>query len=285
MDFPWQAPAKASLETAIASGRLSHAVLVSGYPGWGETELCAWLALELLGREADRDARSMAHPDLRWVAPDGGLIKVDQVRALAEFSLGTAQTASGKVAVVENAHTMNLNAANALLKTLEEPPGTMTLILGTDSAGSLAPTVRSRCQTFSIPRNTRQALDWLPEPAARALMEDYDGAPLLAARGAQSGERPLVELLADLAQGRPVIDEMVALDARRLSARWTRWLVRALAGEVAPRVAGELNPRRAFAFADELTWFHEQVVRSNSVNVRLFLERLCHHWRLLVRAP
>ncbi len=282
MDLPWQAAVRARLDAAAHGGRLSHAVLICGYPGWGETELCAWLALRLLGSAAGRDAKSLAHPDLRWVAPDGGLIKVDQVRALAEFALGTPQAAAGKVAVIERAHAMNLNAANALLKTLEEPPGAMTLILGTDSAGSLAPTVRSRCQIYSIPRNAAQAAQWLSEPAARALLEDYDGAPLQAALGAQSDERPMAELLADLARGRPVIDEMAALDVRRLSARWTRWLVRALAGATELPESGQLSPRRALAFADELTRFHEQVVRTNSVNVRLLLERLCHHWRLLV---
>ena len=283
MDLPWQTGVEASLRDAIGIGRLPHAVLISGYPGWGETELCKWLALKLLGNGSSMDARSLAHPDFRWVAPDGASIKVEQIRILTQFAPGTPQIASAKVAVIENAHSMNVNAQNALLKTLEEPPGSMYLILGSSSSGTLAPTVLSRCQTFSIPRNRAAAADWLRDPAAKSLLDDYDGAPLLAVRGAEAGERPMAELLGDLAAGRPVIDELLGLDASRLSARWERWLVRNLAGEVVQPETTGLNPRRAFAFADELTRFHDQVNRSNAANVRLLLERLCYLWQLLVR--
>ena len=103
MELPWQSGVKARLNAAIASGRLGHAVLVSGYPGWGESRLCAWLALTLLGADLRRDATAMAHPDFRWVAPEespsGGSIKVEQIRALTEFALGKPQMAPVKVAV------------------------------------------------------------------------------------------------------------------------------------------------------------------------------------------
>ena len=283
MDLPWQSGVKASLGAAMDNGRLPHAVLLSGYPGWGETELCGWLALKLLGIDSSARARSLAHPDLRWVAPDGGSIKIEQIRALAEFAPGTPQIAGAKVAVVESAHSMNVNAQNALLKTLEEPPGSMFLILGSDSAGSMAPTVLSRCQAFTIPRARAAAADWLREPAAKALLDDYDGAPLQAVLGAEAGERPMGELLGDLAAGRPVMDEMVGLDASRLGARWTRWLVRNLAQDPDFPAGRDRNRRRAFAFADELTRFHDQVNRSSAANVRLLLERLCHKWQLLVQ--
>ena len=283
MELPWHTGVKASLGAAIDNGRLPHAVLLSGYPGWGEAELCAWLAAVLLGVDAARDPRTLAHPDCRWIAPEGASIKVDQIRSLAEFVPGTPQIAAAKVAVIENAHCMNVNAQNALLKTLEEPPGPMFLILGTHRAGSLSPTVLSRCQQFAIPRDRAAAAHWLREPAARALLDDYGGAPLDAMRGSRAGERPLVELLADLAAGQPVIDELLGLDAARLSARWARRLVRMLGGGPETPSGAVMNPRRAFAFAGELTRFHDQVTRSSAANVRLLLERLCHHWRLLVR--
>ena len=283
MELPWQADVKASLGSAIDSGRLPHAVLISGYPGWGESELCAWLALRLLGSDPALDARSLAHPDFRWVAPDGGSIKVEQIRALAEFAPGTPQIAGAKVAVLENAHSMNVNAQNALLKTLEEPPGAMFLILGSSSAGSLAATVLSRCQSFAIPRARAAAAEWLRDPAAQALLDDYDGAPLQAVRAAAAGERPIAELLGDLGAGRPVIDELLGLDPSRLSARWGRWLVRALADDAGSAERSRLHPRRALAFGDELTRFHDQVNRSNSANTRLLLERLCYRWQALVQ--
>ena len=80
------------------------------------------------------------------------------------------------------------------------------------------------------------------------------------------------------------MDELLTLDALRLSARWSRWLVRALAGDADPPAAGLRNHRRAFAFADDLISFHDQVTRSSSANVRLLLERLCFHWRLLAQS-
>lgn len=283
MDLPWQDGVRARLLAAIENDRLPHAVVVSGYPGWGETALCAWLALTLLDGDASRDASTLAHPDFRWIAPDGGTIRVEQIRSLVDFAPGTPQIAAVKVAVIESAHSMNVNAQNALLKTLEEPPGAMFLILGTHSAGTLAATVLSRCQTFSIPRDRPAGSHWLREPSANALLDDYDGAPLQAMRAAESGERPIAELLQDLAGGRPVLDELSGLDASRLSARWARWLVRALAGETEAPAGLDLNSRRAFAFADELTRFHDQVNRSTAANVKLLLERLCYQWRLLVR--
>ena len=283
MDLPWQAGVRASLRTAIDNGRLPHAVLLSGYPGWGEAALCGWLAVTLLGGDRSREARDLAHPDCRWVAPEGGTIKVDQIRSLAEFALGTPQIAGVKVAVIDGAHCMNANAQNALLKTLEEPPGPMHLVLGTHRAGALVPTVLSRCQRFAIPRDRAAASGWLSDAAAVALLDDYDGAPLEARRGAEAGERPMEALLGDLAAGRPVIDEMLGLDAVRLSARWARWLVRVQAGALPAPRGVELNPRRAFAFAGELTRFHDQVRRSAGANLRLLLERLCHRWRMLVR--
>ena len=288
MDLPWQSGVKTRLRAAIETGRLGHAVLVSGYPGWGETELCAWLALTLLGGDTSREANAMAHPDFRWVAPEGEAsgapVKIEQVRALAEFALGKPRVAPVQVAVLQDAHSMNVNASNALLKTLEEPPGAMYLVLGSHSAGSLAPTVRSRCQTFAIPRETARAADWLTDAAARALLDDYDGAPLLAAGGATLGERPLGQVLDDLEAGRPVLDELLSLDAGRLSARWSRWLVRALAGDGTLPATGSPNQRRAFAFAEELMRFHAQATRSSSANIRLLLERLCFHWRLLMQS-
>ncbi len=284
MDLPWQEPLRARLGEAVDGGRLAHAILLTGYPGWGETELCGWLALRLLGVDLARCPRDLAHPDFRWIAPDGGSIKVDSIRALADFALGTAQIAGAKVAVIECAHGMNVNAQNALLKTLEEPPGPMHLILGSDSAGSLMATVRSRCQTFAVPRDRAAAARWIRQPAAKALLDDYDGAPLLALRGAASGERPMAAMLAELAEGRSILDELLGLDANLLCARWMRCLVRTLAGETQAAVGKNLHPRRAMAFADELTRFHDQVGRAGGANVRLLLERLCHHWQVLLRA-
>ena len=291
MDLPWQAGLKAQLQRDLDAGRLPHALLISAYPGWGEAELAEWLALKLLGQALDGDPRALAHPDLRWIEPDGELIKVDQIRALAEYAQARPQAAPVKVAVVECADAMNVNAANALLKTLEEPPGAAHLILASHRAGALPPTVRSRCRQVRVPRDRAAALAWLQarrgearrgeaseEGAGAALLQDYDGAPLAAASGAQRGERPMQDLLAELARGAgaALIDELLAQDPLRLSRRWARWLTVAMG-----RPAGLAPSRRLFAFVDELLWFHRQLAESNSANQRLLLERLCWRWRQL----
>ena len=287
MDLPWQAGAKAQLQRDMDAGRLPHALLISAYPGWGEVELSQWLALKLLSQAPDADPRALAHPDLRWIAPDGERIKVEQIRALAEYAQGKPQAAPAKVAVLECADAMNIHAANALLKTLEEPPGATHLVLASHRAGALPPTVRSRCRQVRIPRDRAAALAWLQarrEDAAgegdgAALLQDYDGAPLLAASGARQGERPMRDILAELARGSAaaLIDELQAQDPRRLSQRWARWLTVAMRQDAAPS-------RRLFAFVDELLWFHRQITESSSANRQLLLERLCWRWqRLAVR--
>lgn len=298
MELPWQAPNKASLTAALEAGRLPHAILLSAYPGWGAAELGAWLALQVLQHRRAVDARQLAHPDFRWVAPERGRIAVDDIRRLSEFGQGTPQLAPAKAAVVEDADRMNVNAANALLKTLEEPPGNTYLILTSHRAGALPPTIRSRCQNVAIARDLDAARNWLKDQKAQDLLPDYDGAPLLASVAAAAGERPIAGLLAELGgaggeRAAQLLEELLGLDPLRLAARWLRCLVRIAAGTTlsdgAAAAAGAASlptlsaDRRLFAFVDELMWFHQQVSLSNSVNLRLELERLCHCWRNLVR--
>ena len=285
MNLPWQQANKASISAAIDAGRLPHALLLSAYPGWGPAALGEWLALKVLALGGATDARRLAHPDFRWLAPEKGVIPVDAVRRLRDFSVGAPQLAPAKAVVIEDADRMNVNAANALLKTLEEPSRNTYLILTSQCAGALPPTIRSRCQNVAIARDVQAAKAWLTDAKARRLLDDYDGAPLLALAGAQEGERPMAEVLGELGRGgrdqvTALTDEMLALNPARLSARWARCLVNAMGG-AAPDL-GCAADRRTFAFIDELQWFHLQVILSGSANVRLLLERLCHRWRVLV---
>ena len=291
MNLPWQEADKASLGAAIEAGRLPHALLLSAYPGWGAAALGEWLALKVLAVPGAPEARRLAHPDFRWLAPEKGVIPVDAIRRLRDFSVGAPQMAPAKAVVIEDADRMNVNAANALLKTLEEPTANTYLILTSQRAGTLSPTIRSRCQKVAIARNAQVARTWLTDAKAQRLLDDYDGAPLLALTGAGEGERPMTEMLNELSRGgqersAALVEEMLALDPARLSARWTRCLVNAM-GRAAPDFRGATEwrvaaDRRTFAFIDELQWFHLQVVLSSSANVRLLLERLCHRWCLLV---
>lgn len=291
MNLPWHEAEKASLSAAIEAGRLPHALLVSAYPGWGAAALGEWLALKVLAVPGAPEARRLAHPDFRWLAPEKGVIPVDAIRRLRDFSVGAPQMAPAKAVVIEDADRMNVNAANALLKTLEEPAANTYLILTSQRAGTLPPTIRSRCQKVAIARDAQAATTWLTDAKARRLLDDYDGAPLLALTGAEEGERPMAEMLSELSQGGPertaaLVEEMLAVDPARLSARWARCLVNAMGGTTPDlgRAATQWRAaanRRTFAFIDELQWFHLQVVVSTSANVRLLLERLCHRWSQL----
>jgi DNA polymerase III subunit delta' len=104
------------------------------------------------------------HPDLLRILPDepGKAIKVDQVRELTESLSKTAQQGGYKVVILEPAEAMNGNAANALLKSLEEPAANTLLILMTHSPSGVLPTIRSRCQLRQLPLpRAEQVLHWL----------------------------------------------------------------------------------------------------------------------------
>src|SRR5262245_55612505 len=108
---PWLESTFASLVAAFDANRLPHAVLIHGPGGWGEALLADAFALHLIERNY-RDgssAAAVAHPDLRWLAPEGAgeQIKIDSVRSVADFMVQTPQIAPRKVAVPAGAETLN----------------------------------------------------------------------------------------------------------------------------------------------------------------------------------
>ncbi|WP_137226925.1 DNA polymerase III subunit delta' [Shewanella sp. MEBiC00475] len=119
------------------------------------------------------------HPDLYVVEPDGNQIKVDQIRQLCKALTQTAQQGGARVAIIINAERLNLAAANALLKTLEEPGDDVVLILQTNTSAQLLATITSRCQTLKFVKPTKLAIhDWLSEqkllPAANSEGKMHD---------------------------------------------------------------------------------------------------------------
>ncbi|MBX3707488.1 MAG: hypothetical protein KF911_12745 [Pseudomonadales bacterium] len=287
--LPWQEATAGRLAAQLAAGRLPHALLVSGPAGWGEAAFANWLALHLLGLDEALAAEGLAHPDLRWIVPDGSLIKVDAVRELAEFAQGTAQNGPRKVAVLIDAHAMNRNAANALLKTLEEPPAGTHLILVSCRPGRLLPTLRSRCQQITLTADRSAARGWLaglgdvPDLELREF--EHGGAPVAIAAGLAADETPLAALL-DRALAVPdpttLADAVLKQDLTGVTGRWLRYVAAGLAGESRiPRLAAA-DPRGLARFAAELVWIRGQLLASNSVNVRLMGERLLVLWRALI---
>ena len=154
-----QPSALALVRRAVESERPPHALLLVGPTGVGKMTLAMDLAAGLLclaAEPADRPCTECAacrkvahgnHPDLHLFAPEGAgqQIRVAQIQGLAADLALLPLEGRFRVAIIESAHRMNIDAQNALLKTLEEPPARVALILAADDSAGLLPTVVSRC--------------------------------------------------------------------------------------------------------------------------------------------
>ena len=123
-------------------------------------------------------------------------IRVEAMREVVEFAQRTDARGRGKVVLVYPAERMNAITANALLKTLEEPPGDVRFVLATEAAHQLLPTIRSRCQSHTLVwPQADEALAWLAtqgvgDDAASALLRSAGGRPSDALRQSASGQSP-----------------------------------------------------------------------------------------------
>ena len=288
--LPWHRSVRDHVAKLLADEQLTHALLVAGAPGWGECGLANWIALHLLGRSTDILARELAHPDLRWIAPEGSITKIDAVRELNEFAVGTSLIAPRKVAVIEAAHTLNRNGANALLKTLEEPPENTYVILASCHPGRLLPTIRSRCQLFDVRSQPGLARSWLVEkldiPDLEERLFEYGNAPLSVLRGYHDGEDSLVGLLGEIARApspTSYVQRLLEMDPVTLTGRWFRYAQALIGGQLKMPELESATPRTLIKFVDELLWARRQLETTNSANPRLLLERLSVQWRALGR--
>jgi DNA polymerase III subunit delta' len=150
-----QADAKHLLTAALAEGP-AHAYLLHGPPGVGKRETALLFAAELLGDHARVHRRS--HPDLYVLEPLGDQIRIDDIRALRRDLHMRPFEASRRVYLVIGADTMNEDAADALLKDLEEPPSYAVIVLIASDLGPLPETIRSRCQLVPFRRLSEHAV-------------------------------------------------------------------------------------------------------------------------------
>lgn len=175
--YPWQQKQWLQVSKYYINGTMPHGLLITGAAGVGKTVFAQAVAELLLCEKNDNFAcgqcrschwlQAQTHPDLFLISPeeDSKSIKVEQVRQLTTQLNQTAQNVGGyQIAIVYPADAMNHAAANALLKTLEEPAGKVVIILVTDHEKSLPATVRSRCQKikFSTPP-LEEVRPWLIE--------------------------------------------------------------------------------------------------------------------------
>jgi DNA polymerase-3 subunit delta' len=163
-DVPEQHEAKRLLEAALGEGA-AHAYLFHGPAGVGKRVAARAFAAGLLGDPRRVDVGT--HPDLRVIEALGEMIRIDEIRALHHDLHMRPFEADRRVYLLFDAHRMNDDAAAALLKDLEEPPGYATIVLVADELGPLPETIRSRCQLVPFRRLSRAAVEgWIASQAS-----------------------------------------------------------------------------------------------------------------------
>lgn len=201
MIFPWQEQQWQQVTQAKRHNRLPHALLFTGVRGVGKTDFAIHFATALLCQQQASDGHpcgichacrlvaGRAHPNLLCVTPEkeGQAIKIDQIRDVMEFVNQSSLQGEYRIVMIHPANAMNISAANALLKTLEEPSSGAIIMLVSDQSERLPATILSRCQrvVFGRPDN-KQALAWLADNVEQAgtslelVMSLAHGAPLAA---------------------------------------------------------------------------------------------------------
>jgi DNA polymerase-3 subunit delta' len=156
------------LKRALVNNALAHAYLFSGDQGIGKKMTAFTLAAAVNCRDAGpgggcnvcpscRKTALQGHPDVHLLVPDGDEIKIDQIRQVQDQLALKPFEGTKKVLIVDGAESLNAVSSNAFLKTLEEPPGDVLIILVTAMPDSLLATIRSRCQEIRfhpLPRHT-----------------------------------------------------------------------------------------------------------------------------------
>ncbi len=198
MVYPWQQDQWQQL--IQQNKRLPHALLLTGIRGIGKAhfavcfmraQLCQATYSDLCNCHSCRLIAGKSHPNILWIEPEkaGGAIKVDQIREVSDFVNQTSLQGEYRFVLIDPASSMNINAANALLKTLEEPAAHAILILISEQASHLPATVLSRCQHLHFPRPEKSlAHKWLADKISTDVdlaLQLTHGAPLAALHFAQ----------------------------------------------------------------------------------------------------
>lgn len=191
-----QEKAKKLIRRALANDRMPHAFLFRGPEGVGKQLFARGMAAAINCRSGQqgeacgvcqscRKFRSGNHPDFLVVSPEKGTVKIEQIRQMCQSLSYPPYESQTRVVLLEDVHGMRAEAANSLLKTLEEPPADNLLILTADSSKEVLPTIISRCQVVPF-----------------YSLDQHDTTQILMAGGGGL-DRETADLLARLSEGSP----------------------------------------------------------------------------------
>jgi len=299
--LPWQQQSWLLLQQLMADKRLPHAVLFTGMPGTGKQQFAyAFARLLLCQQPVDglncghchgcELSRVGNHGDLKVIQPEpkSRVIKVDQVRALVAFANQRANFGERKVVLLTPAESLNINAANALLKCLEEPSENTYMLLLSHRPNRLPATVRSRCQLYKLPvPDAEQSLNYVlgvtgDRPQSEQLLELANGQPVTAADlyvgdGGAEGVLATQSLLQQVRSGQA--DPLGA--AQELKELSTEQLLSALIialqqhiRALPPLSLAGTHCRQAFDLLDETTELQRALEAGANPNAQLSADRL-----------
>ena len=300
--MPWLHSAIEDFHQRMLNQRLPHALLLQGREGDGAQVLANTLAQASLCFSPELGypcgqckscllCQAETHPDLLMLEPGGASesIRVDEIRTLVERFSTTAQISSRKTAVIQHAESMNISAANALLKTLEEPPGNALLILISEGTKPLLPTVRSRCQSMVMePPTKEQALEWLATTGiAESLSEQMTKAlgyqPLRIAKWIEEGLDKLWSRFDVILSG--VADIKItpvaaASECKEIALRdQLDWVELKISSWVRQRAKTNEKPETHWLkYMDQITALRHQLLQGVNLNAQLFSENLFMLW-------
>jgi len=316
--YAWQAAQWQRLLQQQSDGKLPHAIMLTGPSGIGKLQFAQAKAQQLLclapisGASCGRCkgcelSAAGTHPDLFVLRPEDGsrVIKIDQVRRLTDFVAKTSQQGGMKLALIEPVESLNINAANALLKSLEEPSAGTLLLLVSHVPSQVMATIRSRCQQvdFALP-DRAAALEWLTPLSAGLADPEYlltcaGGAPV-AARALMEGDQldarqQLAHALVEIAkQQMSPLDVAAKLSKREpleVLASMMQWLQMAIRQnaltidnlEPVVLVLADVPQVIVFRFWDKLVSVKRQLLSMANPNKQLLLEELLLDWQALTK--